>query len=348
MILNLPKWYRKASISDVKEEILEKRSKSIIRILKIKDKAWFFDCIRMCLNKTTVNPDFAHDLYMEFTSEDAMFIEDESDNELTILAGALICESITADGVNSIEIALAYITAYFGIKPENVSNIDIIIIAKKFISESSFKKRENPDLTISPLKYPAVKEDSTSIENFNVLAKTLNSYLKAFEKNFDAERNAMQNRILVLEEESNIHWWIFRAYSSTKRIPLKELSGPEASILIAADLTKMINILPPPENTKNFLEISLKNTGSDQVNHDIETYVEAMVRELSAFLVSAEDIYGNLTPLVYGALRAKEFGDGWQAAFEKNTDLKKDMEISSIEAAEQLLLEMLLHENYNI
>jgi hypothetical protein len=354
MIKNLPDWYRVASIDSVSAETLKSRSEAIINILKSKEIDWLFDCVRLYLNKPVINHFFENELVELFTSEDPLFQQKDNRLELMVLCGAMIYEFITAEYKGSISLALSLVTATF--ESKGVLNSDIIETVKDFLNQKSIDIREqSQELHLIESNEEEIEEgtdDEGDGEKNDETYETLTNDTYRISQINELIIN-LNNKIAVLDEESNIHWWIFRGYSNYKNKPINELDIEIAPLILGKELSELTKLIPGSLASRQFLMKLIKEDLQKEPSYEIT--IKEVVNKVESgdkgiFIESYKNTnLGNLCPLMFACQEALNIGDNssWIAYFVKGTEIKKNAKVKVIDLANQFYLENLLVKSLN-
>jgi len=357
MITKLPDWYRIASIASYNAEILESRSNVIHSIIESKNINWLLDCVRLYLNKPNVSEEFKK----EFTSlflADPLFPIKENDFELRVLAGAIINEHINSNkGSDSVSLAMALMTSSFELK--GIINKDIIENSIEFKERKSVEyRKQSQEIIFSPIEMEEeelMDEEAqeneeelipTTIDELNSKIDDLEDYMLEKLKMFN-QVQLLYNKVKVLEEESNIHWWIFRAFSNFKNQPMKELDYHVAPILLALELSDLTTIIPGPNASKQYLKKVIYDNLTDHskpiIIKDVINKTNRIDKE-KIILRFRKSNLGNLCPILYAFDESSKIDndESWIAYFEKTTGISSNNKIDMIDLAYQFYLENLL------
>ena len=155
-----------------------------------------------------------------FTSDDSMFLDSGNELERQILAGAIIIEFINKKNKESINVALALKSGRFGIPDSEIINIEILNTVINFLEEEAILKRKTSDVEPVSTAISLYKGDIGTVEDCNTYLKEVSSYIRAFVIANDKNDSALKHRVKVLEEEANIHWWLFRSFSTSPFLSL--------------------------------------------------------------------------------------------------------------------------------
>jgi hypothetical protein len=352
MITNLPEWYRMLSIQNLSSEAFEKRSTAIKKILKNKDTEWLLNCVRLYIGKKTTDPNFYNELTGLFLDSDPLFPQKDNLIELRVLSGAILHDLVSSSKhKGKLTIALAIQSCMFGVPVKNIINSDIIIKLKTFLNEESIRLREcnesrNPlNLSFEPT-VPDVTP-ATILANFTKITE-LFSKVETY-VNERSDNNS--KRIMILEEESNIHWWIFRSFSNILNKQINEIDYDLVPLIIGSDLSALTRILPGPVAYDQYL---LKVLNGNFSNVDKEILLKDAINKLNKakndlFPRSYAEKVGNIGPLMMGLNLREQSGNdtGWVTMFESFTDINSNIKVLPIELAKQSFIESQLMKSFN-
>jgi len=346
MISNLPKWYNLAAITPISEQTLERRSTAINNIIKNKDLSWSLDCVRLYLGKPLKSVQFDAEFAKEFHDVDSMFLAG-SEIEKRVLASAILAELINNRHKNSTRLALAIKSGAFGVNFETLVNPEIKDIASDYLNLVSINIRNVSEETTNQAKVPVMPTGTQTVASLTTVVKELVAFIKDNTAATKKTTNLVNSKINVLEEESDIHWWLFRSFSSLGEKPVNKLPASDAAILLAQELSDKLKLLPGPPNLKEFLKkIFSEGTNNEKVVVTLKEVVNLMSNSLLEKINQKPiNIYGNLTPLFLGQSKALESGDSnsWASSFTKACNITSDRKFSLIEIADQYITEETLN-----
>jgi len=342
MISKLPEWYRVASLSSVSADTLESRSKVIASIIENKKIEWFFNCVRLYLKKS-YDQEFKSELIKLFTSDDQLFQQRDNELELRVLCGSIIYEYIINDEYdNSIALALSLLSATFD--NNEIINQDIIIDIKKYLRDKSIELREQS--TDLDLFEDFEEEDEGEEDTIEALKSKIDNTYNINQIN--EYLNILINKIAILDEESNIHWWIFRGFSNYKVKPIKDLDVEIAPIILGKELSDLTKIIPGSLASEQFLlKLINDNFQEKSVNmlvfRDVINKLEKTDKEKFVEKFKKTNI-GNLCPIMFACQEAMKIDNekAWIAYFETYAGLNTKTKVSIIDLAMQFYLENLL------
>ncbi|WP_184547203.1 GTPase-associated system all-helical protein GASH [Mucilaginibacter sp. FT3.2] len=341
MITNLPQWYRIAAIENISEETLEKRSSAIEEMLT-NDEAFFFDCVRLYLGKKITDKDFDLKFFTGFNSKDGLYLDDTGLLEKRILAGAILAQWFLESSDFGDQLAYALICGSFGFSEADLINRDIIGKAHGYLQGRAIEERTSAAVSA---KVPVLKDETPTAETMVTYVKAVTTYVKNMAAYSDKQIKHSQKRIDRLQEESNIHWWLFRSFSNLKSIPISELESNEACFILAYELSKLMTIKPAPDNSASFLNKSLKEVRELPVEFSVKQATDILTKLNSDFgNVLDAGIYGNLLPLVFAVnQRAESEGDdAWVALYKLSAKIEANYSCPSQQIALQFFNELLL------
>lgn len=353
MIATLPEWYRILSIQNLTTEIFETRSISIKKILKTKDIGWFFNCIRLFVGKQISDQNFLDEMTRIFLEEDPLFKQKDNLLELRVLAGAVVNEIIeTPKHKEKISTAIALKCSLFGINTKDLINTEIITRNNNFLIEESLRQREFEDKrTPINLSFEPSIPDTNPATLIAIFTK-INEQLHKATVSLNEKSDYNSRRIQVLEEESNIHWWIFRCFSNVLSKPLKDVEYEIAPLIIGKELNHLILILPWPLAFEEYLKKVIYDSFPGVMNKEIllKDAINALKKlKTDLFSTNHTGLVGNICPLITAYSLSNQSGDetGWFSFFEKSTDIKPTIKLSCIELAKQSFFESMLLKSLN-
>lgn len=343
MLTKLPEWYRIASIPLI-VDTLKNRSIAITEFLKSAKLDWMFNCIRLYLNKEIKDQEFIQNFINIFLAKDPLFPQSNNKLELRVLAGAILSEYIeTKKTKDRIAIAMALKSGLFEIKTADLINSDIIESVHRFLLDEAINIRNQDE------KMPSLILN-TKITPPDVLLETISTSFTSLNENFKNIVEIFKNlikRTSILEEESNIHWWIFRGYSNYSNLPIKELDFQTAPILLAKELSDLTTIIPGPISSEQFLKKVLVDNFTDPNKtislKDVVNSLYTQIKEQIALKYNVTSL-GNLCPLMFGFTKSLDIDDdkSWISFFEKSTGIKTSTKVDLFNLAQQYYCEDLL------
>ena len=352
MITKLPEWYKLPSLVRPDSEVLESISNVIASIINKQEVSWFYNCIRLYLNKTKIDQEFINDFRKHFLDNDPLFQQKDNELELRVLAGAIINEYINCDKyTNCISIALALISCSF--RQKDILNEEIVHDAKVYINKKSIDHREH----LSEFDFLEEKDEKENDEEDdlegNATKEELNTKIENIKENLysisqiNVLFNILNNKIRKLEEESNIHWWIFRGYSNQTQKLMKELNFQIAPIILGMELCDLTTIIPGPIASSQFLKkVMSDNFTEHESSLELKDVINKTDKDFKKKMVIKyqETNLGNICPLMYAYSKALEAEDekSWISFFEKKTSIKSKSKIKISDLSYQSYIENLL------
>lgn len=342
MITKLPEWYRVASIATTSAETLQSRSVVIASIIESKEIKWLFNSVKLFLNKK-YDEEFKIELIKLFTDSDPVFQQKDNELELRVLCGAIAHEYVINDEYeDSIALALSLMSATFDTK--DIINHDIINDIKVYLNDKSIELREqNTDLELFE---DNEEEDKVEVETIETLKAKIDNIYNVNQINEFLKK--LVNKIATLDEESNIHWWIFRGFSNYKEKPIKDLDIEIAPIILGKDLSDLTKIFPGPLASEQFLMKLINDNFQERgldlvVFKDVINKIERADKENFIEKFKKNNI-DNLCPIMFACQEALKIDDdkAWVAYFEKYSGLKAKTKYSIIDIARQFYIENLL------
>lgn len=348
MIKTLPKYYSIAAINNIDEALLEKRTIAINRIIEMEDPLWLMDCIRYYLGQPLKSKDFTTKFYTYLNEADSFYLNETDDLEKRILAGVIIEESIKTRDEKSF-LALALKTAKFGIPDKDILNPEIIDNAMAYLETTGNQIRNNVKKVRAISKQTPIPKEDT--EDHFELIKSVASHAKSLQSNIEDRFDQMNNRISVLEEESNIHWWLFRSFSKKSDLPFAKVSSHEAVFHFCAELYDMLNFSLLPSSTEEFLKKAFNEVKDKNDSLSIIDLISNFYPKSTNTLDQVEqiDVIHNLAP-IHLAYRRCVDNDGdptWSNLIGKILKTSIDEKHTRLTLALQLIEELALFGEYD-
>jgi hypothetical protein len=190
-----------------------------------------------------------------------------------------------------------------------------------------------------------ISQATTALDALAVASvKTRAETLGAFKAN--AERAALEHRIKVLKEETDVLWWLFGEFSSSTKRSWGDGDAPSLCIALGRELAELMAFYEPMSNTSSFLAKAVSRTAQadgvlsarrllDECPSDWRSEVVEEVR-------SPVRIAGGVTPLHFGLIVRADGGDKWDERLAKLISFAADGQLSPDRWALQACREALL------
>ena len=340
----IAKWYEISSISMRSEEELDNRVNIIEQLSKNSSHEFDINCLKKYLGYT--DAEFDQQLSSTILETSPLFPQLNNELELKVIAGAILyqkaCTLINSD--NYIK-ALACRLAYFG-KHNELLNADILEDINNALDEYGNNIRELSDIKLDPnfdSVYKKKKDDAgTLVFDADNSVKEIAKSLKLISTTI----NSLVKNNEILSEESNIHWWIFTAYSRKINISFTEISLSACVFLMAMELYDILSYVPQPSTSHAYLEKLLNYSHSKELKKKstltITDVLEAF-KETDSWDEDLEDADPIVCPLSYAyKLYIEHKGeDVWATIFKAKTQLDPLAEFNCVDLSTQFLQEII-------
>ncbi len=353
-------WYRAVDIEPNHERLqnrwlgIESYCSRVIGCTEI------LNLVRLFLN-LTISDDFKDNLIKAFFESDNAFPQKDNDNELSVLAGAILVH-ISDKNISKLKnfALLAIAAASFKRKAVVPS---ILTLLKSYLNDSMFNIRDvksiDPVSIITP-PVKGLKDSLKAIEETKTwtppdeLAKQFSSYLTSINKSI-IQINSEIDKSLYLQriyrEDSQILWWLSGGFSTDIHKPISELNNAESCIVAGKELADIVEILPGPYSAKAVLNKTFSNLPEDSKEITFSKAVNKTNKEWRQQILKKYEIEKtkDITPIlaaIYESLRVEKAGE-WLAAHKQLTGISaKDTKLSIDELAYQVYTECLLLKAY--
>jgi hypothetical protein len=340
MVSNLAQWYTIARLKGPDPQKLESRISVIEDIVKKKPIEWMLDCVRTFLSKRVSNAEFKHEFVSLFISADPYFPQTKNDLEIRILAGAILFHvSRGSKAKNKLFILQAIRTGLFGLKDGDLINSEILKEALKQLDEESISIREN----LKPDKLKVSFDSNLTALDVATVSSKFGSVSEAIKSIIDYINN-LSNRVLLLDEESNIHWWIFKSFSNIRGQEFSKIDAKVLPYILGVELTNLTKAYPGPFPAEQFISKILLDIEDEGTPISLKDFVNNIPSEEKEKYSLPQGIFGNLTPL-HSAISCSKLiagKDKWISQFETDCTLKATEKFSPKDLASQLYNESVL------
>lgn len=343
MVTELAKWYTKARMKGPEPDKLSKRATDIETAVK-KKSDFIQDCIRIYLKKKPSAPDFKEQLTEVFAVSDPYFSQGTKiDLELQILAGAIIYQfAKTSKSKDKFQLLQSLRTGSFGITSD-IINPDIIEFAIKSINEEAITVREN--IKAEPIKFTYERITVTDWTNTSDKLNALNDIMKTVVGQLN---NSVSKRLLMLDEESNIHWWLYRGISLEAGDEFTNVDNKIIPVHVAYELMSLTKLFPSPFPSDQYILKMLKDADKLDKAVAIKDVVNSIEESDLRKLVPSLSSYGNLLPI--SSAIEKRIGSQdkttWLTLFDTETGIKSTSKFSVQDLAFQLYNELILLKSF--
>lgn len=344
-------------------DLLERRSAAVAALnasLEIRDL------------KELVHMAFGHgqpqgELYGRFVeavrSSDPTFVGKEGAYELAVLSGICAHELMKEPGPKGDVVAQAILNYSFDGRFPPDSLPVLIDKSRECLSARSVEVRR--PLAVKLARLPSEETITNRLQRLDAgiaansvaeLGAPLKTYLEELSGDVRDELSSFRRAISVLHsiakvqnEESNIYWWVFSAYSNDLDSPLADLGYSTACLLAGKELADLVTAFPGPRSAKSFLQLAVKKDRKkaelraatsikDAVNSLDKTWREE--RQASHKLADVDAICPIL--LAINKSLETENQDDWASVFEKASGVDAETEFQGVELGFQLYTEVIL------
>jgi hypothetical protein len=323
-------WYRSAGITP-DGEILPKRWAAIEEYQPGRDD--IVSLARLFCRLGKPNEVFLNAFRASFQKTDPAFPMRDNDQELVVLAGAELVDTIQRSAVNVADFAaLSVACAAAQNMRGRPAVVDIPEIAVRYLAERSIDRAVDGDGSDAPSSKPLFAA-------LTALGAPHDGVPKEFER--------LQRELSVVSEESNILWWLFSEHSRDLKEPWKKFGVPAVTLLAGKELADLTRVIPGPVAATAFLDRVIRCAKSKPPASMLVTdAIKGVTMEWRQRYVSqgCPAQIEELLPISHGLKISLMSPDeaAWVSAFTQGTGIKADVELPPNVVAYQLFLEALL------
>lgn len=364
---NFVDWYKLID-PEPRPDALEASWRGVEALTAKKKLEYWLDYVRLLIGVTPVEVGTASDFVAAFKHEDPTFTATNNQMLLQVLAGATIIHGLSSETRQHDLTALALVSANFKGHVAQLPFAAPIEAATDYLMRRSRSARSPrsgrpsstpfnplPDFTsrsldVSQNQWPqlqaAIQQLGQSLDLVEGAIQQLHGDVQARWETSVATRT----RLAVLEEETNILWWVFGGYSRDFDKPISDLEFPGSCLILAKELADHTRIVPGHLAARAVLYKAI-TTATPQLPDDVPVadavdstprgWREVWIKATGDELVSKS---GRLTPLhraVSASLTTNKEGE-WKPVFETATGLSSSISMSALDLAEQTYQECLL------
>lgn len=288
--------------------------------------------------------------------KDATFVTEGDRNELTVLAGGVIAETVgeASNQADAASIAVFCVDAQ-GLR--QTSRLQgVVDEALRYLADESVRIRaasQSPvtDLNVASLGKLLASRGGVAVSDANSVWNGIDVVLKQVlvehTKHTDSINSSLQQALSRQREQADILWWLFSEHSLDGSKAFDALTVAEACFWGAKDLAELTQFLPGPFAAPAFLhkmlrQVKKKVPGKVGLAESIDS-CDLEWKKIWTGKLSVQEV-PDLCPMLFGITKSVEVGGGkeWTAAFENATKLSAQGELSPARLALQIYSELLL------
>jgi hypothetical protein len=259
-------WYRIADL-EPKVEMLEKRWQGIEEFVESLDATNTIELVRIFHKRSVRDRQFIADYRNTFKAIDSTFPMRDNDLELRVLAGSSIVCLLEIGPSNFADAAALGMVCSDcrGLLNETLLP-EMVALARAYLfsrSEHLRARGEVPAITVPDLNLENLLEafrqtcatdglpnlPEPVVALIEALASAINHHSTSVEK----AMSRLSERQRLLQEESDILWWLFGGHSRDLKQPMAALGLPATCLVAAKELADLTTILPGPLPAPAFL-----------------------------------------------------------------------------------------------
>lgn len=288
--------------------------------------------------------------------KDKTFVMEGDRNELTVLAGAVIAESVadSSNEADAIALAVSSVGAQ-GLRQaprlQGVVDETLRYLADESVRIRAVNKNPASDLNVASLTQLLSSRGGVAVSDVNSVWNGLDALLKEFlaehTKHTESINISLKKALNQQREQSDILWWLFSEHTLDGSKAFSDLTIPESCFWGARDLAGLTHFLPGPFAAPAFLHKMLrlvkeKVSSSVNLTESIDACDFEWRRKWLPELPVQE--LPELCPMLFGIAKSVEVGGStaWTAAFENATGLVAQGKLAPVHLALQIYNELLL------
>ena len=373
-------WYRQVDL-EPSPEVLARRWDCVEAALSALSVAGLYDLTRILYSLPESAEEPGAELTKACKEADSTFPLKDNKELLRVLAGATLAQCIKERHELAPLAALSLVCVWCRDAGPRPLLPDVLSAGRAYLDEESQKIRHDPMkppdqssrfrhpkvpkiAALSPLADPG--SDFTLIkQHLDSIQKTVNQVTSAiaglnahFENLVEDSKKGLSRvadsrrdpRVRVLEEETEILWWLFAEHSDELASPLGDLEMLSASMVLGSELASLTRLALPVPAADAFLRRALSNTmggyASEQrsLRQVVESAPEDWRREWSAKWAEQVRRTSSLTPVamaIVGSAEGLDLAD-WARVYKAKGAIDPDATLETLRWSRQLYDECLL------
>jgi hypothetical protein len=288
--------------------------------------------------------------------KDTTFVTEGDRNELTVLAGGVIAESVahSSNEADAIALGVSCVGAQ-GLRQasrlQGVVDETLRYLADESVRTRAVSKNPVTDLNVASLTKLLSSRGGVAVSDVNSVWNGLDALLKEVliehTKHTESINTSLQKALNQQRERSDILWWLFSEHSLDGSKAFTDLTIPESCFWGARDLAALTQFLPGPFAAPAFLHKMLRLVKEKvPANVRLAESIDACDFEWKKKWVGELTVQElpDLCPMLFGIAKSVEVGGStaWTAAFENATGLVVQGKLAPVHLALQIYSELLL------
>jgi hypothetical protein len=287
---------------------------------------------------------------------DTTFVTEGDRNELTVLAGGVIAESVAASSTKADAVALAVSSVgAHGLRQaprlQGVVDETLRYLAGESVRVRALNENEVADLNVVSLTKLLSSRGGVAVSDVNSVWNGLDVLLKDFlaehTKHTESVNGSLKKALNQQREQSDILWWLFSEHTLDGSKAFNDLTIPESCFWGSRDLAALTHFLPGPFAAPAFLHKMLRLVKEKvPANVKLTESIDACDLEWKRQWVPGLPVQElpDLCPMLFGIAKSVEVGgtSAWTAAFENATGLAAQGKLAPVYLALQIYNELLL------
>lgn len=349
-------WYRAASVTP-SPELLDARWKGVEQAAAALTRSSLTSLLRLYCTRPEAGFKAPEFLDTAFRNQDATFPNRDNIEELRVLAGAILRQSVESNSSASTAAALGIVSSSFGSRRDTLTTLDHLRAAERFLAtrgEATRDIKTSPQVNLAPMtkeRYEQLMPAAVFAPNqtpsardplFNTFAEQTTKLNQSF-----AELSSALWRIIQAQrEELNILWWLQAKVSRDLEVPFSKLPRQQASIIFPMELADLTVFLPGPAAIFGVVVAALMDTKSKSDGLTVAEGVNSLPRNWREQRVANLQLNtdrATLCPVLFAMAKSLDT-DGeaeWLPIYRKQCDVKIEQPVSHPDLAVQVYNESL-------
>lgn len=297
--------------------------------------------------RSAVSEDVLDGFRQPFHEEDSAFPMRDNDEELAILAGAILIAHLDAKANDSGNFA-ALLIRIRRLAGATSAVHDLSGSAESYLTQKGLQARRvvhkgvpasaDPDEAKQSLLNLASKAANAANppqmqEEIKEAAESIGAVLRGLRTGIQRALAYADQLQRIDQEQSDVLWWLFGQASRVATGDLTAIKESAKALVIGSELAELVQVIPPPTSYEAFIDRALLEAGAKP---DTTTTVEEAVESIvdmesgtSQHPFSEPKQLEDLLPVHTSIHLATQIGEGWRTGIERKAGLEPNAEFTT-------------------